>query len=247
MKNYKLKAYSVWISDTHIGMEHSKTGMLASFLKSLDLDTLHYLFLNGDIVDLWVLNSWDPEVFKVIQVISKMAKRGINVIYTPGNHDEDIRDHVPFQMGSLQFVNEYVYNRFDGKKLLVLHGDKFDSVLYRIPWLAKLGSHLYSLLLKMNDGVNWFRRKLGLHYWSFSAYMKRKTKGAQGVLVDFNLSAVEYAKSKGCDGVVVGHIHTAEIASYPNGLYYNSGDWVESCTALAEMEDGEMKIIQWNK
>jgi UDP-2,3-diacylglucosamine pyrophosphatase LpxH len=245
MKNHKTKVYAVWISDTHFGVKHSKPGMLADFLKSLDLDVLHYVFLNGDIIDLWVLNHWDPDVFKVFQILSKMAKKGIKIIYTPGNHDEDFRDHLPFQMGSVEVVDEYIYERWDDKKFLVLHGDKFDSALYSIRWLAKLGSHVYDALLWMNDRVNWFRRKLGLHYWSFSAYMKRKTKGAQGVLKDFNRSAVAYAKRKGCDGVIVGHVHTAEITEYPEGIYLNSGDWIESCTAIVETEDGEMKIVTW--
>jgi len=242
----KIKAYAVWMSDLHFGIKASKTNLLIEFLKALDKDVLQYVFLNGDIFDFWVFNSWDSDIFHVVRILAKMAEKGVKIVYTPGNHDEDLRNHLPVVLGNFSIVDEYIYTRFDGQKILVLHGDKFDSVLYRIPFIAHLGSKIYDVLLWSNEKLHWFRRRLGLPYWSLSAYLKRKTKSAQGVLQDFNQAAVSYAKHRGCSGVMVGHVHTAEIKEYSKGFYYNSGDWVESCTAIIESEEGEMQIIDWS-
>src|SRR5208283_1918907 len=134
--------------------------------------------------DFWVFNSWNNKIFHLVQILSKIAKKGIKIVYLPGNHDEEIRNYLPLEISGLTVVNEYIYTNFSGKKFLVVHGDIFDFIIYRIKWLAHFGSYIYDHLLSLNLKFNWIRKKLGLKYWSLSAFLKRQTKSAQNILLD---------------------------------------------------------------
>jgi UDP-2,3-diacylglucosamine pyrophosphatase LpxH len=167
------------------------------------------------------------------------------VIYVPGNHDEVFRDYCGVSLAGVELKHEAVHETADGLSLLVVHGDHFDSVVTYARWLAHLGDYAYALALALNDAFNAVRRRLGLPYWSLSAYLKHKVKNAASFISDFERALAREAKSRGFDGVVAGHIHHAETKRINGVLYCNDGDWVESCTALVEDARGRLKIVRW--
>ena len=236
---------TVWISDTHLGTAGCRADLLLDFLKSTDCETL---FLVGDIVDGWQLRKgwyWPPRHNDVVRCVLKKAKHGTRVVYVPGNHDEAFRDYVGLNLGGIELAAEAIHVTADGRRLLVLHGDEFDGVVLYARWLAFLGDHAYTLLLKLNGVFNAVRKRLGMPYWSLSAHIKKRVKNAVSYVSGFEQAVAHAAIERGVDGVVCGHIHTAEIRTIGPVTYYNDGDWVESCTALVEHADGRMEIIDW--
>ena len=236
---------TIWISDTHLGTPGCNADLLLDFLKSVECETL---YLVGDIVDGWRLRKgwyWPPRHNDVVRCILKQAKHGTHVVYVPGNHDEAFRDYVGLNFGGIDVAAEAVHLTADGRRLLVLHGDEFDGVVLYARWLAFLGDHAYTLLLKLNRLVNVARRWFGLPYWSLSKHIKRRVKNAVQFVSSFEAAVAHAAHERGADGVVCGHIHCAEVRQLGEVTYYNDGDWVESCTALVEHADGAMEIIDW--
>ena len=244
-KRPKLRFRTVFISDTHLGTPGCNAELLLDFLMSIKCDTL---YLVGDIVDGWRLKRgwyWPTRHNDVARRIMKMAKKGTRVVYVPGNHDEVLRDFTGLSFGDIEILPEAVHETADGRRLLVLHGDEFDGVVLYARWLAFLGDHAYSLLLHLNVVFNRARRLLGLPYWSLSAHLKHRVKRAVEFMSRFEEAVAHAAELRGADGVVCGHIHSAEIRQIGQITYYNDGDWVESCTALVEHADGRMEILDW--
>jgi len=244
-KRQKIKLRTVWISDIHLGTQGCNADLLMDFLKSIECETL---YLVGDIIDGWRLKRgwyWPPRHNDVIRRFLKMAKQGTRVIYVPGNHDEVFRDYTGLHFGGVELVYEAIHQTADGRRLLVLHGDKFDGVVLYARWLAFLGDYAYAALLKMNIWFNSIRRRFHLPYWSLSAYLKKRVKNAVEYISRYEDVVAQAATERGVDGIVCGHIHSAEIRQYGAITYYNDGDWVESCTALVEHFDGAMEILDW--
>lgn len=236
---------AVWISDTHLGTAGCKADLLLDFLKSIECEML---YLVGDIVDGWQLKKgwyWPARHNDVVRRWLKMAKHGTRVIYVPGNHDELFRDYVGLNFGGIEVARQCIHVTADGRSLLVLHGDEFDGVVLCARWLALLGDQAYTLLLKLNGVLNRVRRMLGKPYWSLSALLKKRVKNAVEFISNFEQAVAHAAYEQGADGVICGHIHTAEVRQIGTVTYYNDGDWVESCTALVEHADGRMEIIDW--
>ncbi len=241
----KQKYRTIWISDIHLGTKGCNAEMLVDFLQSVECETL---YLVGDIVDGWRLRKgwyWPDAHNEVVRRLLKMAHRGTRVVYIPGNHDEMFRDYVGFSFGGIELHMEAIHETADGRKLLVTHGDAYDGVVLYAKWLAFLGDHAYNLLLRANVTLNKIRRMFGLPYWSLSSHLKKRVKNAVQFVYQFEEAVAHDAEKRGVDGVVCGHIHTAEIRQIENITYYNDGDWVESCTALTEARDGTMAIIDW--
>jgi UDP-2,3-diacylglucosamine pyrophosphatase LpxH len=243
----KLRLRTVWISDTHLGTAGCNAELLHDFLHSIKPDTL---YLVGDIIDGWKLKRgwyWPPRHNDVIRRILKLAAKGTRVVYVPGNHDEMARDYAGLSFGGVEIAGEVIHTTADGRRLLVLHGDEFDGVVLYHRWLALLGDLGYRALLRLNVWFNRARRQFGLPYWSISAHIKKKVKNAVAFIGQFEAVVAQAARERGVDGVVCGHIHSAEIRQFEGFTYYNDGDWVESCTALVEHFDGRMEIIDWAK
>ncbi|WP_231639157.1 UDP-2,3-diacylglucosamine diphosphatase [Sphingomonas profundi] len=240
-----LKYRTVWISDLHLGTAGCNADMLLDFLRSIRCETL---YLVGDIVDGWQLKKgwyWPQRHNDVVRCILKMAKHGTRVIYVPGNHDDSFRDYVGLHFGGVELLPEAIHVTADGRRLLVLHGDVFDNIVLFARWLAFLGDGAYTLLLKSNALVNNVRRRLNLPYWSLACHVKKRVKNAVQFISRFEEAVAHAAADRGVDGVVCGHIHSAEIREIGDITYYNDGDWVESCTALVEHADGAMEILEW--
>ncbi len=238
---------SLFISDVHLGTKGSQADLLLDFLKYHDSDTL---FLVGDIVDGWRLRSswfWPQQHNDVVQKLLRKGRKGTKIVYLPGNHDEFLRDYYGTHFGGIEVVETYIHEAADGKKYLVIHGDVFDVVVRHAKWLAFLGDGAYTLALGINTYVNLVRRKLGLTYWSLSQWAKLKVKNAVNYIGKFEEAVADEAKRHGVDGVICGHIHHAMIHDQFGVRYINCGDWVESCTAVAEHHDGRMEIICWTR
>lgn len=244
---------SVFISDTHLGTRGCRAGALAEFLSGMSCERL---YLVGDIIDGWRLRKswyWDDDHDQVVQLLLAHARRGVEVIYIPGNHDEALRRWLPhlalpgFDISGIRLRPEAIHITADGKRLLVIHGDAFDSVVRYAHFLALLGDSAYTAALVVNRWFNAVRRWLGLPYWSLSAFLKHQVKQAVKAIACFEDALAAEAERRGLDGVVCGHIHQAELRTIGRVLYLNTGDWVESCTALVEHPDGKMELYDWTE
>jgi UDP-2,3-diacylglucosamine pyrophosphatase LpxH len=241
----KRKYRTVWISDIHLGTRGCNAELLLDFLRSIECDTL---YLVGDILDGWRLRKgwyWPHAHNEVVRRLLKLAHRGTRVVLIAGNHDEMLRPYAGMSFGGVTIALEAIHVTADGRRLLVTHGDGFDSVVLYARWLAFLGDQAYDLLLRVNVLVNAVRRRLRLPYWSLSAYLKKRVKNAVQFIGAYEEAVAHAARDAGVDGVVCGHIHSAEIRQIGSVTYYNDGDWVESCTALVEDRAGAMSIVEW--
>ena len=236
---------TIFISDIHLGTPGCQALALMDFLRTHPSDTL---YLVGDIIDGWQLRRrwyWPQAHNDVVQKLLRRVRKGCRVIYVPGNHDEFARDFIGHHFGGIEVVQEAVHVTADGRSLWIIHGDYFDAVVQCAKWLAYLGDNLYELTLRMNRHLNSLRGRLGLPYWSLSAYLKQKVKTALNYVTDFEEAVANEAKKRGHDGVLCGHIHRAEMRMINGVLYCNDGDWVESRTALVEHYDGRLEILHW--
>ncbi|MFL5255424.1 MAG: UDP-2,3-diacylglucosamine diphosphatase [Rhodopila sp.] len=236
---------AIFISDLHMGTKGCKAEAVADFLKLYDCE---FLYLVGDIIDGWRLRKswyWDHQHDRIIRRVIKKAKRGTRVVYIPGNHDEWLRDwiHPGFELAGVHFELETEHVTADGRRLLITHGDEFDSVVRHAKALALLGDRAYEFALVVNRWFNVVRRRLGYPYWSLSQWLKHQVKSAVAHIDRFEAELAAKAQALGFDGVVCGHIHTAAMRTVNGILYLNDGDWVESCTALVEHLDGRLEII----
>jgi UDP-2,3-diacylglucosamine pyrophosphatase LpxH len=237
---------AIFISDLHLGTPGCQAEALLEFLKTHTCDTL---YLVGDIIDGWQLRRkwyWPQAHNDVVQKLLRKARKGCRVIYVPGNHDEFARDFLDHSFGGVEVVEQAVHITADGKKLWVIHGDYFDGVIQFAKWLAYLGDTLYDWALKANRHLNYMRGRLGMPYWSLSAYLKLKVKKAVNFISDFEVAVANETKKLGYDGVVCGHIHHAEIRNIHGVLYCNDGDWVESLSTLVEHHDGRLEILTFD-
>ena len=246
----KTQYRTIVISDVHLGSRGCKAELLNNFLEH---NRSEFLLLNGDIIDAWKIQQqkwyWTQKQTSVLRKFLIAPKKNTTVIYITGNHDDFLRNFIPYKINldQIKICNEYEHIALDGKRYLVTHGDLFDTVTRLHRWLSFLGDRAYSVLLSANNVVGFFRRIFGMRYWSLSYYLKTRVKKAVDFVYHFEETLSNYAKHKGYDGVICGHIHVAEIKDL-NGLQYmNSGDWVESCTALVETLEGEWKIIHWQE
>jgi UDP-2,3-diacylglucosamine pyrophosphatase LpxH len=237
---------AIWLSDIHLGSRGCKAEFLLDFIKHNDADCIYLL---GDIVDGWRLKKnwyWPKQHNDVVQKLLRRARKGTKIVYVPGNHDEFLRDFIGLWFGGIQILEEPIHTTADGRRLLMLHGDRFDGVVRYARWLALLGDWSYEAALFVNHYFNLVRRRLGYPYWSLSAYLKHKVKNAVNFISDFERLVADEARRRQVDGVVCGHIHKAEQRYIDDILYCNTGDWVESCTAMVEDAQGRLRIVHWS-
>ena len=243
------KYRTIWISDVHLGTKGSNAELLIDFLDHTDSETM---YLVGDIIDGWRLKKkfyWPPEHNDIVWRILKRAKRGTRIVYIPGNHDEMVRPFSGMDFGGVEIRRAAFHDTADGRRLMVLHGDEFDTIMLAHRWLAFVGDALYHMMMKLNGWVASVRKLFGLPYWSISKAAKHKVKNAVEFISKYEEVVARAAGERGVDGVVCGHIHTAEIRDFEHEgrqiAYYNDGDWVEGCNALVEHFDGTMELLHW--
>ncbi len=239
---------TIWISDLHIGSTQCQSDVLLDFLKYNESEKL---YLVGDIIDFWSLSKkmyWTTEHNTIIQKILRKARQGTEIIYIPGNHDENIRDYEHYVFGDIVVKVSDIHTTVLGKRFLIVHGDEYDAVARHHKWLAKIGSVGYDWLIALNRFWRIFRRLFGIQsQFSLAAYIKFKVKNAVQFISDYEETIVHTLRNENLDGVICGHIHHAEIKKIDDFLYVNTGDFVESCTAIVEHHNGELELIRWKK
>lgn len=236
---------TLFLSDVHLGTRSAQADLLLEFLKHTEADTI---FLVGDIVDFWRIKRgavWPQSHNDVLQKILRKVRKGTRVVFIPGNHDEGIRDYAGMHFGGIEIERQAVHTMADGRRYVVLHGDEYDVVVRYARWLAFLGDRGYELALWLNSPLNFVRRHLGLGFWSLSAYLKHRVKTAVNFIGEFERALAEEARRQQVDGVICGHIHHAASRDIGGIHYINTGDWVESCTAIGETHTGEIELIRW--
>lgn len=241
------RSRALFLSDIHLGTRGCRADLLLDFLKHHEADTI---YLVGDIVDGWRLKRgwyWPQAHNDVVQKLLRKGRKGARVVYIPGNHDEFLRDYLGVHFGVVEVMDHAIHVGADGRRHLVMHGDQFDVVVRNAKWLAHLGDGAYTLALGINTALDAVRRRLGFPYWSLSAWAKLKVKNAVDFIGRFEDTLAAEARRVGADGVVCGHIHHATIGERGGVSYMNTGDWVESCTALLENDDGSFEIVTWRQ
>jgi len=241
-----MKFRAIFLSDIHLGTRGCQAVRLLDFLREHEAPQL---FLVGDIIDFWAMSRsihWTPAQNTVVQKVLRRARHGEEVILIPGNHDETLREYVGTSFGDIRITQEHIHVAADGRRYLVLHGDEFDQVTRHHRWVAVLGDIAYNLLVRINAWLSWLRRTLRISgYWSLAGYAKRRIKRAVSFIYDFEDSVIHAVRSRGLDGVICGHIHSAAVREVGGLTYINCGDWVDSCTAIVEHFDGRMELIEW--
>jgi UDP-2,3-diacylglucosamine pyrophosphatase LpxH len=240
MANYK----SIFISDTHLGFKHSNSKALLHFLKNTEAENY---FLIGDIIDGWALRSkwyWPQCHNDIIQFFLNQSKDNKNVIYVKGNHDDFLEDFLGASLGNILITDQYVYNSLNGKSYLLIHGDQFDTIVCNAKWLAYVGGWAYDWLISLNTMLHGIYKLCNAEGWSIAAWIKYNVKSAVKFISNYEDIVTDYARTKEVDGVICGHIHHANIMELENIEYMNTGDWVESCTAIVEDFEGNFQIIK---
>jgi UDP-2,3-diacylglucosamine pyrophosphatase LpxH len=235
---------AAWISDVHLGTRTSNAEALLQFLRDYECEKLYVV---GDLIDIWSLRRgryWPQTHNDVIQKILRKARKGVPVVYIPGNHDEFVSTFAG-SYGNISIQERAIHVTADGQRVLIIHGHELDTVVQNAKWLAYLGDVGYQFLLSLNPAINFFRRRFGLGYWSLSAYAKKRVKDAVNFIGEFEKAIVRYAQQFRVDAVLCGHIHNAAIHQLAGATYYNCGDWVESCTAMVEQQDGTIELVAY--
>lgn len=244
---FKKKAQwrSVFISDVHLGTKDCKASALNQFLKHHSCENL---YLVGDIIDGWKIKKgiyWRPAFSRVIKRIFKTSKTGVKVTYITGNHDEFLRKYANNHFENIKLVNKATHVTAKDQRILVIHGDQFEGVTHCSGLLRYIGDHGYEFLMFLNRQFNRLRARFGYGYWSFSGFLKQHIQRAQTYINDYEKAVAYGAAKQKYDGVICGHIHHASSKTINGISYYNTGDWVESCTALLEDFDGNITLINW--
>jgi UDP-2,3-diacylglucosamine pyrophosphatase LpxH len=245
--NRKLRARTVIISDVHLGMRESKAREVNHFLRHVRCNKL---ILNGDIIDGWQLHrngQWTKAHTRFIRIVlKKLEKKDTEIVYVRGNHDDILGKFLPMSFEGLEVVEEYVHEGPKGR-YLVLHGDVFDTITSRFVFLAHLGDWGYNVLLKLNRAYNLWRAWRGQEYWSLSRAIKARVKSAVNHVSKFEFHLAQLASERNCVGVICGHIHTPADKMIGDIHYLNSGDWVESLSAVVEHWDGRFELIDFSE
>lgn len=239
------KVKTIFISDVHLGTRDCKAKQLNSFLSQYRCEQL---YLVGDIFDGWKMKKgvyWTADFNKIIRKVLKLSKKGTDITYITGNHDEFLRRYANQHFDNIRLCNRAIHQTLDGQHFLVLHGDQFEGIARCSPLLKIIGDVGYGAIMRINRWYNHFRSRFGYGYWSFSHFLKQRIQRAQDYILDYEKAAVYLAKKQGFDGVICGHIHLASAKKIDGIQYFNTGDWVESCTAVIEQYDGEFKLIHY--
>jgi UDP-2,3-diacylglucosamine pyrophosphatase LpxH len=238
------KIKSLFISDVHLGTSGSNA---KSLLKLFNMYEYENLFIIGDFIDIWQIQSgkmkWKKSHTKVIEKVISLSKN-INVVYITGNHDEEFRNITPMEFYNLKIVDEYIHDDF-----LLIHGDITDIFMTeKYKWVAKIGGSFYDNLVSLNRIYNLVRRKFNRPYWSLSKYIKTKAKNIAKVISNYENNLIKYVQNKGYNKVICGHIHHPEIKHINDFVYINTGDWIESNSFIIQDLDNnyELKFFENN-
>ena len=239
----RIRVRTVFVSDTHLGSRYCQADRFLDFLQSHDMDDL---YLVGDIIDGWRLSRkwrWPQVYHQIMHRLLELYRSGTRIYYTPGNHDEFLRHYLEdFQI--VEISDEFVHLAEDGRRFLIMHGDRFDEVEQQCKWLSVIGAGLYEFLLWTNLSLNRCRRLIGFEDWHYCGQVKMKFKTAVNFISDFESKIAAHARARNCEAVICGHIHKPTVQRIEEITYCNTGDWVEHCTAIIEHVDGSWELAR---
>lgn len=235
---------TAFLSDIHLGSPHCHAGELAHFLSTLHCGRL---YLIGDIVDFWWLAShrasWGIAQNQVIEQLHRLWREGTVIVYLPGNHDRPARRFCGLMLPTMKIRRRAVHVTQDGRRLLVVHGDKYDAQTQFGGLHERFGDWLYYRILTGNFLLNRLRRRFGYRYWSLAEFLKQRSAAAEAYIERYRRAGLEDARQRGLDGIICGHVHRAALQLHDGLIYANDGDWVESLTALVEDADGGLRLL----
>ena len=241
----RLHARTLFLSDIHLGFRRARARELNEFLRGVEAECI---VLVGDIVDALSLarrTFWSAEHTDVVRTLLARQRAGSRLVYIPGNHDSSLAVFAHILQGQIEVHREWVHRTARGERLLVLHGDRFDDAMPCPQWLVRAGDLLYSATVAANHVWNDLRRTLGRPYHPLAERAKLSVPASMRFIEQFERLAARHAYAHGYDGVVCGHIHRANLRHIDGTLYGNTGDWVESCSALIESERGVLELVRW--
>ncbi|MEZ6047857.1 MAG: UDP-2,3-diacylglucosamine diphosphatase [Planctomycetaceae bacterium] len=233
---------SIFVSDVHLGCMHSRADEFLSFLQAHQPESL---YLVGDLVDGWKLRKkwrWPESYNQILDRVQELSDQGTEIYYTPGNHDNFFRSFGK-RLGYLTLSDEFIHQTPDGRRYLVIHGDQFDRFETGAQWLSVLASFAYDVILSANTLFNKLFRSKGQAKFTLSAAIKSQVKQLMRFISDYEQKLVDHARTRRCEGIICGHIHAPNIRDIDGIHYFNTGDWVEHCSALIEYDTGEMEIL----
>jgi UDP-2,3-diacylglucosamine pyrophosphatase LpxH len=245
LRSGRIKARTLFLSDIHLGFRHARVRELNEFLAGIEAESI---VLVGDIIDALSLARrvfWSAGHTQVLRTLLARQRAGARLIYIPGNHDASLAMLAQMLQGQFEVHREWVHRTARGARLLVLHGDQFDGVVRCPKWLTRLGDTLHGSTVGFSNLVNNVRRRLGKPYWPLTERVKLAIGVSARYIAQFEEHAAWHARTEGYDGIVCGHIHRANLRQIDGTLYANTGDWVESCTALTESDSGELTLLRW--
>ena len=239
------KVRTLFLSDIHLGYKRARVRELSDFLRGIEAERV---VLVGDIIDALSLAQrffWTADHTNVIRSLLAKRRSGSRLVYIPGNHDASLSMMAEVLHGQVEVHREWVHRTARGERLLVTHGDRFDGIVPCAPWLNRVGDALYYVTVALSHAVNDARRALGKPYWPLVERIKLGIGPSLRYIERFEEVAISHARAEGYDGIVCGHIHRANLRTCDGTLYCNTGDWVESCSALIETLDGELQLLRW--
>jgi len=240
----RIDCQTIFVSDVHLGSVHCRAEYLLQFLKRVDCKRL---YLVGDIVDMWAMRKrvyWPESHNAVLRELLKMSRRGVELIYIPGNHDMNFREFCGSEFGNVRIRETAIHRTLDNRRLLVTHGDELDFAV-RHSWLNRMiGDVAYDILMTLNRLLNKWREWADQPYWSLSSWVKAHVAQADAAIRAYQRAAVHLVREEKLDGIVCGHLHYPVVEQHGNVLYCNDGDWVENCTALLEDKEGQLHLIK---
>lgn len=239
--NAKQQVRAVFASDLHLGFRHAR---VAAFLEMLQRFEMESLYLVGDILDGWRLSRrwyWNPLCDALVDHVLHLVDRGVGVFYTPGNHDEFLRQPMPAVHG-IEVADEVVHTSHDGRRFLVTHSDLFDDVEKRFHGISQLGSRVYDGLMMVNSLTNRMLGAVGVGEFNYCFGIKRLSKSLVGSASAIPAAVAERARERQCDGVIFGHLHRPSFRNNDDILLLNTGDWVEHQSFVIETLDGRYQL-----
>jgi UDP-2,3-diacylglucosamine pyrophosphatase LpxH len=241
----RFRARTLFLSDIHLGYRHARARELNEFLGTVEAESI---VLVGDIVDALSLARrpfWSAEHTQVVRTLLARQRAGTRLIYIPGNHDASLAMLAQMLQGQFEVHRQWVHRGAGGARFLVLHGDQFDGVVHCQAWLQRLGDTLHGATVGFSHRLNNLRRVCGKPYWALTEHLKLSIGAAARYIQQFERLAAAHARAEGYDGVICGHIHRANLRDIGGTVYANTGDWVESCSALTESDSGELTLLRW--
>lgn len=239
---------SVFVSDVHLGCRFSQADAFLAFLNRYEPENV---YLVGDFVDGWKLRRrwhWPRVYTSILRRLMELSKRGAIIRYVAGNHDAFLRELIDrnevFEIG-----NSFIHETPHKMRFLVIHGDQFDAIEQKAPWLSHMSSVVYDGLLALNVVGNLLRRRPRTAGYGLCGLLKRNVKWLVRFFSQFERQLSDAARRIGCEGVICGHIHSPAIRDGGDFVYLNTGDWVEHGSALIEHHDGtiELELMHSNR